>query len=92
MLVSVYKSSKMQETYLYITKRDDFSAVPKALLDTFGPPNFVMIFPLQKRQSLALVEIEKLTSELNEKGFYLQLPPPKENLLKAHLAEHQNKE
>lgn len=87
MLCAVYKSSKKDETYLYLPKRDDFSQVPKALMDTFGKATFVMMLPLQKRDKLAQVDIEKLASELNEKGFYLQLPPPKENLLKAHRAE-----
>ncbi len=87
MLVAVYKSSKKAETYLYVPKRDDFSSVPKALMDTFGNAIFVMLFPLQKRNKLAQVDIEKLKSELNEKGFYLQIPPPQENLLKTHLRQ-----
>ena len=87
MICAVYKSSKKDETYLYLPKKDDFSAVPKALLDTFGKPTFVMLLPLSKREKLALVDIDKLKSELDEKGFYLQLPPPKEDMLKAHRAE-----
>lgn len=87
MLVAVYKSSKKADTYLYLPKRDDFSFVPKALMDTFGVATFVMLLPLQKRNKLAQVDIEKLKNELNEKGFYLQLPPPQENLLKAHLRQ-----
>lgn len=84
MLVAVYRSAKKADTYLYIAKRDDFSPVPEPLMDSFGKPQFVMLLPLQKREKLAQVDIEKLKSELNEKGFYLQLPPPHEDLLKAH--------
>lgn len=87
MLVAVYKSTKKADTYLYLPKRDDFSHIPKALLDTFGKAVFVMLLPLQKRNKLAQVDINKLKSELEEKGFYLQLPPPQENLLKVHLAD-----
>lgn len=84
MLCAVYKSSKKDETYLYLPKKDDFSQVPKALMDTFGKAIFVMLLPLQKREKLAQVDIEKLKKELDANGFYLQLPPPKESLLKAH--------
>lgn len=89
MLCAVYKSSRKDETYLYLPKRDDFSQVPEALLKTFGKATFVMLLPLDKREKLALVDIEKLKDELNTKGFYLQLPPPKEDLLKAHKAAQQ---
>ena len=84
MLVAVYKSSKKADTYLYIPKRDDFSTVPDALMKTFGTPLFVMLIPLEKKQSLASVDIEKLKAQLRDPGFYLQVPPPPEDLLKAH--------
>ncbi|WP_026375255.1 YcgL domain-containing protein [Aestuariibacter salexigens] len=91
MLCGIYKSSKKDETYLYLKNKDDFSDVPEALLQTFGKPQFVMVMPLNKPRKLALVEWDKLLAELDEKGYYLQLPPPKENLLKQHL-EAQKKE
>lgn len=91
MLCAVYKSPKKADTYLYVNKRDDFSAVPAPLLETFGVPQFVLLFDMRKRQQLAQVDINKLGSELAEKGFYLQLPPPPENLLTAHRAQQPNK-
>ena len=91
MLCAVYKSSKKQETYLYVPGRDDFSKVPEALLITFGTPVFIMIMPLKKDRELARVHIDKLRTELKTKGFSLQLPPPTENLLKTHL-QQQNKD
>jgi len=87
MLCAVYKSSKKQETYLYVPGRDDFSKVPEALLKTFGTPVFLMIMPLKKDRNLARMVINKLRTELTSKGFYLQLPPPTENLLKTHLQQ-----
>jgi uncharacterized protein YcgL (UPF0745 family) len=87
MLCAVYKSNNKQETYLYVPGRNDFSKVPEALLKTFGAPVFMMIMPLKKDRELARVDIHKLRSELKTKGFYLQLPPPTENLLKIHLQQ-----
>jgi len=88
MLCAVYKSSKKQETYLYVPGRDDFSKVPEALIKSFGTPVFLMIMPLKKDRELARVDINKLRTELKIKGFYLQLSPPTENLLKSHLQQH----
>jgi len=89
MLVSVYKSARKNQTYLYLAKKDDFSSVPKILLDTFGTPKFVMTIPLVKREKLAIIDRKKLQDELQQKGFYLQIPPPEENLLKQHLKSQQ---
>jgi uncharacterized protein YcgL (UPF0745 family) len=87
MLCAVYKSSKKSETYLYVPGRDDFSKVPEALLKTFGKPVFMMIMPLKKDRVMARVQIDKLRTNLKINGFYLQLPPPTENLLKIHLQQ-----
>ncbi|MFQ3206918.1 MAG: hypothetical protein ACI9IT_001063 [Glaciecola sp.] len=84
MLCAVYKSRKKADTYLYINKRDDFSEVPKMLLEAFGLPKFVMLVPLHKPRKIANISIEKLTKNLKEKGFYLQIPPTEESLLSQH--------
>lgn len=86
-LCTIYKSSKKSETYLFVEKRDDFSAVPKPLMELLGTPILVMTLDLTKRESLAQADLEKVKSELNDKGFYLQLPPPQENLLDTHKKE-----
>lgn len=86
MLCAVYKSPKKQETYLYVLKRDDFSAVPEQLMATFGTPQLVTLLNLANRDKLGIANLEKLTAALKEQGFYLQLPPPKEDLLKQHRA------
>ncbi|OUS28950.1 hypothetical protein A9Q98_06810 [Thalassotalea sp. 42_200_T64] len=88
MLCAIYKSSKKQETYLYVLKRDDFSAVPEALLTTFGTPQFVTLLNLANRAKLALADIEKVKAGMQQYGFYLQLPPPTEDLLKTHRASN----
>ncbi|SDJ75753.1 MULTISPECIES: YcgL domain-containing protein [Ferrimonas] len=93
MICAIYKSNRKAETYLYINKRDDFSDVPQALLDTFGQPQFVMVVPLSKIKQLAQADLDKVKQALKDQGFYLQLPPPQEDLLKTHkawLEEKQN--
>ena len=50
-------------------------------MDTFGKPIFVMLINLAKREQLGVADLEKVKSELNDKGFYLQIPPKEESLL-----------
>ncbi|WP_440056444.1 YcgL domain-containing protein (plasmid) [Pseudoalteromonas sp. T1lg65] len=81
MLTAVYKSSKKADTYLYITKRDDFSAIPDPLMKTFGTPIYVMMFNIEKRAKLGTADLDTVKQRLIEDGFYLQLPPHTESLL-----------
>ncbi|QBG37612.1 YcgL domain-containing protein [Litorilituus sediminis] len=87
MLCAIYKSAKKEQTYLFIKKRDDFSDVPEALMTTFGTPTLVTIVNLATKDKLGMADINKVKTSLDEQGFYLQLPPPKEDMLKAHKAE-----
>lgn len=80
-LVAVYRSSKKEGMYLYVNKADGLGKVPAALLQMFGTPAHVMDMPLKPGRDLARVSGEKLREELAAKGFYLQLPPPKEDYL-----------
>lgn len=77
----IYRSSKRDQTYLYVEKKDDFSRVPSTLMESFGRPQQVMILPLDGSKTLASADINKVKQLLVEQGFYLQLPPPPENLL-----------
>lgn len=52
----------------------------------FGTPQMAMLLPLDGRKNW-LTPTEKVKQALSEQGYYLQLPPPSENLLKKHTAE-----
>jgi len=86
MLCVIYKSPRKAQTYLFVNKRDDFSSVPEALMKTFGTPTLVTLINLDTKEKLAMADIEKVKQNLAEQGFYLQLPPPQEDLLKEHKA------
>ncbi|PVZ85015.1 hypothetical protein C9426_21050 [Serratia sp. S1B] len=80
----IYRSPKRDQTYLYVEKKDDFSCVPEELMKSFGIPQFSMMLSLNERKKLASADIEKVKAALKEQGFYLQFPPPVENLLHQH--------
>ncbi len=91
MFCVIYRSTKRDQAYLYVEKKDDFSRVPAALLEQFGPRQLAMLLPLDGRKKLVNADLEKVKTALAEQGYYLQLPPPPENLLKQHLAEQGKK-
>ena len=49
MFCVIYRSSKRDQTYLYVEKKDDFSRVPEELMKGFGQPQLAMILPLDRR-------------------------------------------
>ncbi len=71
----IYKSLKKNELYLYLDKKDDFSAVPEALFKSFGRLEFVMELQLTAERKLARENPEKVIASLQSKGFFVQLPP-----------------
>ncbi len=81
LLLSVYKSLKRDEMYLYVTKGSDVQKLPEALLQVFGTPQHVMDVPLKPGRDLAHISGEKLRAEIARTGFYLQMPPQKEDYL-----------
>ena len=77
MVAWIYKSLKIDEMYIYLANKDDFSKVPEALLQRFGDPQFVMTIKLDKREKLARVDINVVRNAISDDGFFLQMPPNK---------------
>ena len=75
MLCFVYKSLKKEALYLFIEKKDDFSVVPEALLDSIGRPVFVMELELTPERKLARENAQQIIQQIQEKSFFVQLPP-----------------
>ena len=84
MLCTIYKSTKKAQTYLFVSKRNDFSGVPEALMSVFGKPTLVTVMNLADKTKLAMADINTVKDKLKDQGYYLQLPPPQENMLDQH--------
>jgi len=77
----IYKSSRKNELYLYLAKKDDFSAVPQALYDSMGKePIFVMDVELTAERTLAREDIDIVRKNLATVGYHVQIPPLVQNL------------
>ena len=75
MFCYVYKSLKKDLLYLYVDKKDDFSRVPDELLKSFGELAFVLELELTPERKLAKEDSLQVLASLQEKGFFVQLPP-----------------
>jgi len=71
----IYKSSRREETYLYLPQEDDTSRVPQGLLDAMGTLELVISLTLSPQRSLARADPAEVAAQLRERGYYLQLPP-----------------
>ena len=81
LICEVFKSPKEDEMYLYVNKQEGLSRVPETLLEHFGTPKSAMTLLLTPEKKLARADIGKVLAAIDEQGFYLQMPPPKEEYM-----------
>jgi len=74
----VYKGDKKEDHYLYLNQDisdkplpDDF---PQAILDLMGDLSFVIDFELDASKKLAQADAEHVLENMQNHGFYLQMP------------------
>ena len=80
-ICSVFKSSRKDEMYLYVDKADQLKQVPEALLKMFGTPLHVFDMLLTPEKELSRVDASKVLDDIAEKGYFLQMPPAKEDYM-----------
>lgn len=81
LICEVFKSPRKDEMYLYVDKRQGLKDVPDVLLERFGEPRSVMTMLLTPDKPLARVRAEDVIAAIEEQGFYLQMPPAKDESL-----------
>lgn len=81
LLCEIYRSSRKEEMYLYVDKRQGLTEVPEALLERFGKPVLTLTLVLTPEKTLARVKSSDVMAAIRDKGFYLQMPPAKEEYL-----------
>jgi len=81
-LTTIYRSPKEEGLYLYVDKTEGLSRVPEQLMQQFGKPELAMTLLLGPNRKLARADTARVLLAVKEQGFYLQLPPLRETLLK----------
>lgn len=90
LICAVFRSSKNQDTYLYVDKAAGLSRVPEGLMKYFGEPVFAFTFLLAPGRSLAREDPVKVLAGIEEDGYYLQMSLFKENLLEKMRKDQPN--
>lgn len=81
LLCDVYKSRKKDEAYLYVEQKKGIKNLPEELLEVFGTPELAMTMILTEDKKLARADAGKVMQDIEEKGFYLQMPPVRETYM-----------
>jgi uncharacterized protein len=76
--VSVYRSERRADTYLYLPAEADFDELPEALRTHFGVGVSFLQLELDRDRYLAQADAAQVMQAINDQGFFLQLPPSKE--------------
>ena len=76
----VYKSNKQEQTYLYVAGESRFDDVPEGLITLLGELEFVLAVELHEDRRLAQVDARDVMERLQENGYFLQMPPPKDGV------------
>lgn len=80
-LTEVFASPQKDEMYLYVNRQRGLSVVPKELLERFGKPRSAMTMLLTPDRQLARVNAADVCKALEGQGYYLQMPPPRDEYL-----------
>lgn len=79
-MISIYKSPLSPETYLYVA-RGQINKIPDELAGYFGKPVHVTDMLLDPERKLARADAGRVLEQIDEVGYYLQMPPQKEDYL-----------
>lgn len=89
-ICEVFASTNTEGMYLYVNKQEGLARAPEALLTIFGTPKSVMTMLLEPTKKLAKADAEKVLSEIEEKGYYLQMPSEQDDYM-ADISEKNSK-
>ena len=84
-IIEIFKGHKKQEMYLYVEQKNGLKSVPEELMATFGQTESVMVLLLTKDKKLARVQASDVLAEIENQGYFLQMPPPPEALAEAQI-------
>lgn len=83
----VYKGARKEDHYLYLPKKITLisqGALPSALLDMLGELSLVVEFDLDADRNLPQADAKHVLANLEEQGFYVQLPKKDMRAEEAH--------
>ena len=83
LLCEVYKSLREEEMYLFVAREEGLGRVPEPLLERFGRSRLVTTLALTPERRLARASAADVIEAIESRGFYLQMPPGRDQLIDA---------
>ena len=90
-ICTIYKSLSKNDYFLYVKKDDDVKRVPQPLLDYFGKYELAMTLVLTPERKLAAVSAGEVLEALDDRGYFLQLPPGNKDLYMQEVRDRNEK-
>lgn len=72
--VSVFRSSKKRDTYIFVRRGQEWEELPESLRGIFGQPVHSMDLVLTPDRKLARTTGRQVLEAIGEKDFFLQMP------------------
>ena len=85
--VSVFRSSKKNDTYLFVRRGQEWEELPESLRGIFGQPVHSMDLVLTPDRKLARTTGKQVLDAIAEKDFFLQMPEEQD----AYIVEFRQK-
>ncbi|MEC7377122.1 MAG: YcgL domain-containing protein [Pseudomonadota bacterium] len=76
--VSVFRSSKKNDTYVFVRRDQKWEDLPEGLRTIFGQPIHSMDLLLTPDKKLARTSGKQVLEAIEQKDFYLQMPEEQE--------------
>lgn len=74
----VYKGDRKEDHYVYLAEElnadEPDKSLPAAILKLLGELTFVLEFDLTPERTLSQADAQKVLSDIESQGFYLQMP------------------
>ncbi len=78
MQVDIYASRRRSEMFWYLPEGAAPEALEDKLQQLLGPMRLALQLELHPDRKLLRADVQTVMQEIQEKGYYLQLPPPTE--------------
>jgi uncharacterized protein len=85
----VYASTRKNDSYLWLTRRDGFEVLSESLVLLLGELRFVLEVQLDEERKLPVEDARQIIEHLRTQGWHLQLPP-QETLAAANHPAYQH--
>ena len=89
-ICSIYRCSKKEGMYVYVDKKNGLEAIPDVLAQQIGKTELAMTLLITADKLLARASAEDVLAAIDDKGFYLQMPPTLHGESEMHHMREQN--